>query len=259
MSQGSVFGRPVNRNPHWATCPRSFSMPDNQWMISRRFLSWFTGLCARTGSSIRIVSEMRLVADWASLTICRLSPLISIESGVEISIFKKTLLYAILQFNSYNNFDQHLGLEACKQVLVTQKIESQVPLGWLHLSRWLDLWAFCPATVDSSGSAGNQSRSHVAGGSIIRIREADVVDPRHICWCLFSGKRFAEAFSVPPHLVAGGLFPSVCLKNAELLLNFGETPFAFPPSDGFVAIDSAGDASAVKSSITGKTLLSCRW
>ena len=48
-----------------------------------------------------------------------------------------------------------------------------------------------------------------------------------------------------------GLFPSVSLKNAELLLNFGETPFAFPPSKEFICLDSAETKNIVCSTHTG--------
>ena len=41
---------------------------------------------------------------------------------------------------------------------------------------------------------------------------------------------------------AGTLYPSICMKNAECGVNFGATPFAHPPPDGFVALDDAPPA-----------------
>ncbi|VDD76261.1 unnamed protein product [Mesocestoides corti] len=76
------------------------------------------------------------------------------------------------------------------------------------------------------------------------------LDNKAVSWSK-NGKRFPKAFDVPAHLVSTGLFPSVSLKNAELLLNFGETPFAFPPTDGFVAINAAASKNTIASPIDG--------
>jgi hypothetical protein len=35
------------------------------------------------------------------------------------------------------------------------------------------------------------------------------------------------------------LYPAICLKNAEMLLNFGETPFKFGPPPGYVGLAQA--------------------
>ncbi|VUZ40001.1 unnamed protein product [Hymenolepis diminuta] len=64
------------------------------------------------------------------------------------------------------------------------------------------------------------------------------LDNRTISWSK-NGKRFPKAFDIPQNQVSAGLFPSVSLKNAELLLNFGESAFDYPPKDGFVKLDSA--------------------
>ncbi|KAH9278967.1 ATP-dependent RNA helicase DDX1 [Echinococcus granulosus] len=76
------------------------------------------------------------------------------------------------------------------------------------------------------------------------------LDSRTISWSK-NGRRFPKAFDVPPHHVSAGLFPSVSLKNAELLFNFGETPFAFPPTGGFISINTAEEKNVVLSSYTG--------
>ncbi len=69
------------------------------------------------------------------------------------------------------------------------------------------------------------------------------------------GKRFPTAFTVPAHLKSTGLFPSVSLKNAELVFNFGDSPFAFTPPGGFVAVNAASRSNSVQSSITGSFVL----
>jgi ATP-dependent RNA helicase DDX1 len=50
------------------------------------------------------------------------------------------------------------------------------------------------------------------------------------------GEAFSLAGAARP---AGALYPAVCLKNAELALNFGATPFRFAPPPGFVGLARA--------------------
>nr|CDS29448.1 ATP dependent RNA helicase Ddx1 [Hymenolepis microstoma] len=64
------------------------------------------------------------------------------------------------------------------------------------------------------------------------------LDNRTISWSK-NGKRFPKAYDIPQSHVSAGLFPSVSLKNAELLLNFGESAFDYPPQDKFIALGSA--------------------
>ena len=51
----------------------------------------------------------------------------------------------------------------------------------------------------------------------------------------------AATIAIPPRLPgdAGALFPALCLKNAEVKLNFGGTPFVHPPPPGFPPLDTA--------------------
>lgn len=44
------------------------------------------------------------------------------------------------------------------------------------------------------------------------------------------------AFTLPSHLRGQPLFPAVSLKNAELVMNFGGTPFAHGPPEGFIGL-----------------------
>lgn len=61
-----------------------------------------------------------------------------------------------------------------------------------------------------------------------------------------NGKDLGQAFSLPKH--AGPLYPTVCMRNAEVSVNFGSAPFAFPPraADGFVALEAALPAQVVR-------------
>ncbi|ETN69369.1 DEAD/DEAH box helicase [Necator americanus] len=57
-------------------------------------------------------------------------------------------------------------------------------------------------------------------------------------WWSKNGKEFEIAFRLDakfssPH---AALHPAVLVQNSSLELNFGDTPFAFPPKDGFIAV-----------------------
>jgi ATP-dependent RNA helicase DDX1 len=49
-----------------------------------------------------------------------------------------------------------------------------------------------------------------------------------------NGKNFGVAFRIPNHLKNEAFYPSVVLKNAEMLFNFGETNFKHPIPEGFI-------------------------
>ncbi|CAI4225812.1 unnamed protein product [Auanema sp. JU1783] len=67
------------------------------------------------------------------------------------------------------------------------------------------------------------------------------LDNKKIWWSK-NGNPFEVAYSIPQQLVTSGLFPAVVLKNSGLRLNFGDTPFAHPPNNNFVAVCQADDA-----------------
>ncbi len=54
-----------------------------------------------------------------------------------------------------------------------------------------------------------------------------------------NGKDLGNAYDIPSSLKSYAFYPSVCMKNAEIRLNFGETSFKFPPSGGFIGIAQA--------------------
>ena len=49
-----------------------------------------------------------------------------------------------------------------------------------------------------------------------------------------NGKDFGMAYQMSPNLKDSAFFPAVCMKNAEIKFNFGETNFLFPPKVGFL-------------------------
>ena len=52
------------------------------------------------------------------------------------------------------------------------------------------------------------------------------------CSGLGSGDKSESAFSIPASMRGHALFPAVCLKNAECVVNFGHAPWAYPPPPG---------------------------
>ena len=54
-----------------------------------------------------------------------------------------------------------------------------------------------------------------------------------------NGKDLGRAFSIPKHQGNQTFFPSVVLKNAEMLFNFGDEPWKHPPLEGYVGFAQA--------------------
>lgn len=61
-------------------------------------------------------------------------------------------------------------------------------------------------------------------------------DGGNVSWSK-NGVHLGEAFKLSKG--AGTLYPAVCMKNAELAVNFGRAPFKFPPDNGFVGLEEA--------------------
>lgn len=64
------------------------------------------------------------------------------------------------------------------------------------------------------------------------------------------GVDFGKAFDVPGHMLRSPIFASICLKNAELDINFGDRPFRHMPK-GWTPLSKAKSDNVVPSSITG--------
>ncbi|CAL8097098.1 unnamed protein product [Calicophoron daubneyi] len=69
-----------------------------------------------------------------------------------------------------------------------------------------------------------------------------------------NGTDFGKAYDVPPALCSTGLFPCVCLKNAEVRLNFGDSPFVHNPPSGWLPVGAAEGANIVESTFTGSSV-----
>mmetsp|Transcript_17548 Transcript_17548/g.49369 ORF Transcript_17548/g.49369 Transcript_17548/m.49369 type:complete len:720 (+) Transcript_17548:28-2187(+) len=54
-----------------------------------------------------------------------------------------------------------------------------------------------------------------------------------------NGEHQGMAFTVPKHMLGFPIYPALVLKNAEVRINFGATPFAHPPLQGFCGIAKA--------------------
>lgn len=51
-----------------------------------------------------------------------------------------------------------------------------------------------------------------------------------------NGQYLGIAFNIPSNLQGQAFYPAVCLKNAEVSVNFGDTDFLYHPSMGFVGL-----------------------
>lgn len=54
-----------------------------------------------------------------------------------------------------------------------------------------------------------------------------------------NGEDLGPAFQIPGKLQGNALYPAICLKNAELIVNFGEEGFKYGPPKGFVGLAKA--------------------
>ncbi|GAB4816240.1 hypothetical protein N2152v2_003286 [Parachlorella kessleri] len=54
-----------------------------------------------------------------------------------------------------------------------------------------------------------------------------------------NGRDLGVAFQIPKHLQGQALYPAICLKNAELAVNFGAAPFKFGPPPGYLGLAAA--------------------
>ncbi|GAA30140.2 ATP-dependent RNA helicase DDX1 [Clonorchis sinensis] len=71
-----------------------------------------------------------------------------------------------------------------------------------------------------------------------------------------NGKLFGKAYDVPAPLRSAGLFPSVCLKNAEIRFNFGATAFMHPPPAGWLAVSAAEGSNVIESTFSSSSVAS---
>ncbi|PAV89991.1 hypothetical protein WR25_06623 isoform H [Diploscapter pachys] len=62
-------------------------------------------------------------------------------------------------------------------------------------------------------------------------------------WWSKNGVEFPVAYEIKQHTSPeAALFPTVLLQNSSMTVNFGDSPFAFPPKNGFMPISKAPDS-----------------
>ncbi|XP_065581401.1 ATP-dependent RNA helicase Ddx1-like isoform X2 [Artemia franciscana] len=54
-----------------------------------------------------------------------------------------------------------------------------------------------------------------------------------------NGQDFGVAFKIPKPISINVFYPTICLKNAEIHVNFGDKPFKYPPKTGYIPISQA--------------------
>lgn len=54
-----------------------------------------------------------------------------------------------------------------------------------------------------------------------------------------NGENLGQAFQLSGQMQGKALYPAICLKNAELVVNFGEQKFQHGPPQGFVGVAKA--------------------
>jgi len=64
-------------------------------------------------------------------------------------------------------------------------------------------------------------------------------------WFSKNGTDLGKAYSINSQLTKEVFYPAVVLKNAEMLFNFGDTPFKNPPTNGYIAFKDAPAAKVI--------------
>ncbi|TKR76226.1 hypothetical protein L596_017395 [Steinernema carpocapsae] len=75
------------------------------------------------------------------------------------------------------------------------------------------------------------------------------LDNRTIHWAK-NGKEFEIAYKIDKKFAVSTFFPAILLQNSELELNFGDSPFRFPPKNDYIGLSQAKLQFTEVSSIT---------
>lgn len=124
----------------------------------------------------------------------------------------------------------------------TVRDEGLCRLGWATLSSSLDIGT----DKNSYGYGGTGKKSHAKSfadyGEPYGLHDTIGclldLDARQLSYTK-NGKNLGVAFDIAPHLQGQVLFPAISLKNAELIMNFGATPFKYEPPSGYVGLAKA--------------------
>lgn len=66
-----------------------------------------------------------------------------------------------------------------------------------------------------------------------------------------NGVDLGHGYTIPGHLRNEKFYAAVVLKNAEMKFNFGDSPFKYPPTGGYVGLSKANPSCVVDSRIVG--------
>nr|AFN70718.1 ATP-dependent RNA helicase DDX1 [Botryllus schlosseri] len=66
-----------------------------------------------------------------------------------------------------------------------------------------------------------------------------------------NGTDLGHAFDIPGHLRQHPFYATCVVKNAELLFNFGDSPFKYPPTAGYVGLSKAAQTQSIPSRKSG--------
>ncbi|KAL3160771.1 hypothetical protein ABBQ38_009184 [Trebouxia sp. C0009 RCD-2024] len=113
-------------------------------------------------------------------------------------------------------------------------------------------WSTCQASLDLGndpvsfgfGGTGKKSNSRQFDSYGAPYGQNDIIGCMLDCdsgSIAFSknGEDLGPAFQIPGKLQGSTLYPAICLKNAELVVNFGEDGFKYGPPKGFVGLAKA--------------------
>ena len=80
-----------------------------------------------------------------------------------------------------------------------------------------------------------QARSPVQGDVVGCLLDCDAGE---VAYSL-NGQALGPAFALPAHVRGRALHPAICLRNAEVAVNFGGAPFAHVPPPGYAGLAAA--------------------
>lgn len=64
-----------------------------------------------------------------------------------------------------------------------------------------------------------------------------------------NGRDLGKAYDIMNSLKNSVFYPAICLKNAEVRVNFGAIPFKHPPQDGYVGLNSVAKELVIESQV----------
>lgn len=72
-----------------------------------------------------------------------------------------------------------------------------------------------------------------------------------------NGHDLGIAYDLPKHLQQQALYPALCLKNAEIVFNFGDSPFKCGPPSGFTGVSKLPSGNRVSGAQAASLSIVC--